>query len=59
MSANPNRRIRRRRELAAAAHAPRRNAGHVRAWWLLRGEWRGPHAKEAARLADMLAEGRR
>jgi len=59
MSANPKRRIRRRRELAAAAHAPRRNAGHVRAWWLLRGEWHGPQANAAANIADMLAEGRR
>ncbi|MGD0220640.1 MAG: hypothetical protein ABSC73_09340 [Acidimicrobiales bacterium] len=59
MSADPARRIRRRRELEARAHAPRRNAGHARAWWLLRGEWHGPQAKAAARLADMLAERRR
>ena len=60
MSSNPAKRQARRRELEARAHAPRRNPGRLRAWWLVRGTAADPRQDAAAvRLAELPAGRRR
>jgi|GEM_PF-1066527 hypothetical protein len=60
MSSDPARKIRRRVELERRAHAPRKNPGRARGWWLVRGTASDPRQDAAAeRLAELLAGRRR